>query len=219
MSCDGYNIIIDFDSTFVQTETLDELAVICNVDTAQKKAISDITHCTMSGSMSFQQALQERVHILSPSKQQMAKACEILGNKITPSFQKNKAFISQHAESIYIFSGGFTEIIVPIVAEFGIKAHHIFANDLIYNSRQQAIGVNDTLLLAQDLGKAQQLTELKLTQPVYAIGDGYTDYEMKSTGMVTSFYLFAENVLREKLKDLADSIIYSFDDFIKDRQS
>ena len=46
------------------------------------------------------------------------------------------------------------------------------------------------------------------------IGDGYTDYEIKKSGLASNFYAFIENINREKINQLSDKALNSFDDYI-----
>ena len=68
-SLNGKSLFIDFDSTFVKVETIDEIARITLQDNPNKnhivKKISDITNQAMSGQMDFPTALEQRLQILS----------------------------------------------------------------------------------------------------------------------------------------------------------
>ncbi len=46
------------------------------------------------------------------------------------------------------------------------------------------------------------------------IGDGYTDYEIKHSGLANKFYAFTENVERENVMDKADHVAPSLDEFL-----
>ena len=65
----GKSLFIDFDSTFVKVETIDEIARITLQDNPDKdhivKKISDITNQAMSGQMDFPTALEQRLQILT----------------------------------------------------------------------------------------------------------------------------------------------------------
>ena len=49
---------------------------------------------------------------------------------------------------------------------------------------------------------------------MYVIGDGYTDYEIKHSGLANKFYAFTENVERETITSKADHITPSLDEFL-----
>jgi D-3-phosphoglycerate dehydrogenase / 2-oxoglutarate reductase len=58
------------------------------------------------------------------------------------------------------------------------------------------------------------LKKLNLPGDIYVIGDGYTDYEIKHAGLANKFFAFTENVERENVKNKADHIAPSLDEFL-----
>ncbi len=210
--------IIDFDSTFTQVEALDELAKIVLKNNAAKEQIeqqiSEITNQAMNGQISFDQALSERIQLLTIHKNDIDSLIKVLKQKVSVSFIKNKDKIQLHQDSIYIVSGGFKEFIWPVVQEFGIQYSHVFANEFILNEQGFVTGYHQDNLLAQPQGKVQWAKKMNFQTKVVVIGDGYTDYEIREAGLASTFYLFAENIERKQLVDKADHIIYSIDDII-----
>ena len=64
-------LIIDFDSTFIKDETLDEIASIVSssdTDPYLKEKISNITNQAMEGKLDFKSALKQRVQMLKIHK-------------------------------------------------------------------------------------------------------------------------------------------------------
>ena len=49
-------------------------------------------------------------------------------------------------------------------------------------------------MLSRDGGKIRQLVLLDLDGPVYVLGDGYTDYQIREAGLANRFYAYTENV-------------------------
>ncbi len=127
--------------------------------------------------------------------------------KISPSILRNKDFFKKNAESIYILSGAFIEIVWPIVASFGIKRQHIFANRLLYDFESTIIDYDRLNPLAQDQGKVKVAQQLKLKDNVIVVGDGYTDYEIKAANLANTFVAFTENVTRDSVVNIADIVI------------
>ena len=197
-------LIIDFDSTFITGESLDELSkiVLKNYPDSAKhlNQIHELTRAGMEGKMPFDD---------------IAEVTQLLSEKITPSFKRNKKFIFDHAENILIISGGFREMIIPIVADYGIAPEHVFANEFIYDVNNCITEVNQENVMAQEGGKVSQAKALRLYGEIHVIGDGFTDYQLKAEGPATKFYAFVENVRRENICKLADGILSNFDDFIK----
>ena len=56
--------------------------------------------------------------------------------------------------------------------------------------------------------------KLKLKGEVFIIGDGITDYEMRSVGKASKFFAFTENVNRKQVVSKADQVIGTFDEFL-----
>jgi D-3-phosphoglycerate dehydrogenase / 2-oxoglutarate reductase len=210
--------IIDFDSTFTKVEAFDVLAEISLKDHPEqekiKKEIIAITNAGMNGSISFRESLEKRVALLGASKKHLPALIELLKSQVSESFKRNKEFFATFAENIYIVSNGFKEFIEPVVVEFGIKPANILANEFKFDAKGNVIGFDTENPLSANNGKVEQLKRLNLDGDVYVIGDGYTDYEIKNSGLANKFYAFTENVERENIMDKADHIAPSLDEFL-----
>lgn len=210
--------VIDFDSTFTQVEGLDELANIALAGSPQRenivKQIRELTETAMNGEMSFAEGLRRRIELLSANRSHIDTLVDFLRTKISDSFARNRAFLTEYADSIIILSSGFREFIVPIVTEMGLKAENVYANTFVFDDEDNIIGVDETNVLSQDKGKVKLIQSLNLEGEICAIGDGYTDYELRSSGLATRFYAFTENVERQKVVDVADHIVPSLDEFL-----
>ncbi|MFY7887281.1 MAG: phosphoglycerate dehydrogenase [Spirosomataceae bacterium] len=212
------NFVIDFDSTFTKVEGLDELAAIALAGNKDKDKIvgeiKSITDKGMLGEIGFADSLKARVALLPANRSHVDELIEFLMGQISPSFARNKEFISQNAEHIYIVSSGFKDFIVPVAVSMGIKAENVYANSFVYDAEGNITGFDDTCALSKDKGKVILLNELNLQGEIYAIGDGYTDYEMREAGLASKFFAFTENVERQKVVEKADEVVASFDEFL-----
>lgn len=210
--------IIDFDSTFAKIETLEELIAISLKGNKKKgeimKGIREITNSAMEGKISFAESLEKRVALMSSNKKDIETLVKFLKKNITPSFARNKKFLKEYGSNIYIFSGAFKEFVLPITTKFGIPEKNVFANTFLYDKRGKITGFDKKNLLAQKGGKVAQLKALKLEGEVFAIGDGYTDYELRESGLATKFFAFTENVSREAVVSKADHVVPTFDEFL-----
>tara|TARA_B100001750_G_scaffold139833_1_gene111383 strand:+ start:1999 stop:2661 length:663 start_codon:yes stop_codon:yes gene_type:complete len=211
-------IIIDFDSTFITEESLDELAKYKLRDQPDSQTmlnkIKSLTNAGMNGDIPFKQSLDERMEVLNLNRSDINSVSKILSECVTPSFTKNKSFFIENNNKIIILSGGFKELIVPIVDDFGILSSNVFANDFIYNSSEQITGINQDNIMSKNGGKVKQSKLLSIHGTVHVIGDGYTDYEIKLDGPATHFFAFTENVERKNICELADLTLSNFDDYI-----
>lgn len=210
--------IIDFDSTFTQVEALDILGEI-SLDGDPKagdklQAIKDITDRGMEGSVTFRESLEQRLEILQATKSQISDLVDALRKKVSKSFERNKEFLQENAEDIYIVSNGFKDFIIPIVGEFGIKKENVFANDFVYDEQGNIVDFNRENPLSKNNGKAETIKKIKLDGDIYVIGDGYTDYEIKASGLANKFYAFTENIHRDKVTSKADHVAPSLDEIL-----
>lgn len=210
--------LIDFDSTITQVEGLDELAAIAlksdpngEAKVAQIKALTDKG---MAGELSFSESLSQRLALLNANKSHVDILIEFLKENITESFHRNRSFLSQYADNILIISSGFKDFIVPIAEYLGLKPQNVYANTFIYNDEGDIIGIEQENPLSRTGGKIEVVKQLNLEGHISVIGDGFTDYEIKKSGLANRFYAFTENVERPAVIEVADFVIKSLDEFL-----
>ncbi|GAB4026499.1 phosphoglycerate dehydrogenase [Spirosoma koreense] len=210
--------IIDFDSTFTKVEALDVLGEISLVGRPDRNDVLDqikaITDRGMSGEISFTESLNLRLNLLKAHRDQLPALIENLMGKISDSFQRNKEFLTENADHIYVVSNGFREFIVPIVTTLGVRDEHVFANTFVFDETGAIIGFDPENPLSANGGKSQVIRNLNLDGEVYVIGDGYTDYEIRASGLANRFYAFTENVMRPRVVEKADYVAPSLDEFL-----
>jgi D-3-phosphoglycerate dehydrogenase / 2-oxoglutarate reductase len=210
-------IVIDFDSTLTKVEGLDELARIALGPKAVETvaAIRAITDRGMAGELSMSESLKQRILLLKANKTHVLELVEFLKTQISDSFLRNRAFFKEHAHDVLIVSGGFKDFIDPVAATLGIDASQVYANTFVYDAQGNIIGVDETNFLANDAGKVRLLESLKLDPAtVHCIGDGFTDSEPRTAGLVAQFYAFIENIERPSVTAIADHIITTFDEYL-----
>lgn len=212
------NYIIDFDSTFTKVEALDVLGEISLIGRPDRddvlNQIKAITDRGMSGEISFTESLDLRLNLLKAHRDQLPALIETLMGKISDSFQRNKQFLTENSEHIYVVSNGFKEFIVPIVTSLGVLEGNVFANTFVFDETGAIIGFDRENPLSANGGKSQIIKNLNLDGEVYVIGDGYTDYEIRAAGLANRFYAFTENVMRPRVVEKADHIAPSLDEFL-----
>ncbi|OGM21150.1 3-phosphoglycerate dehydrogenase [Candidatus Woesebacteria bacterium RIFCSPHIGHO2_01_FULL_38_9b] len=210
--------IIDFDSTFVKVESLDKLAEIAlkggpNYFKITNK-ISEITKKGMNGEITFPVSLKKRLMLFKANRKHIDLLIKVLKKNITPSVKRNKEFFRKYKDRIYIISGGFKEYIYPVFKSFGISESHILANEFTYDNKDFITGFKADNLLSQTGGKVKQIRALNLSGEIYVIGDGFSDFELKKSGDANKFFVFCENVAREKVINSADYVLPNFDEFL-----
>lgn len=210
--------IIDFDSTFVQVESLELLAEVALEGKRNKDKIVDkmkkITVDGMTGKIPYEKSLSSRIKLFSAKKKDIEKVTKLLKKRITASITRNREFFKKYKNQIYIISGGFKEYINPLFTPYGIPQEHILANTFKFDKRGNITGFDTTNALAHSGGKVTQIKSLSLKGKIYVIGDGYTDYEIKKEGLADKFFVFCENIKREAVADKADYLLPNFDEFL-----
>ncbi len=215
---DNKTFIIDFDSTFIQVETLDELAATALEGKPDRpeivEKISEITRLGMEGRIPFDESLRRRIALLTAEKSHVQKLTKRLKHKISPSIKRNKSFFKKHGKKILILSGGFKEIVIPIVKSYGIPEKNVFANTFIFSKSGQISGFDKKNPLSKEGGKLELIKSLNLTDEIYVLGDGHTDYQLKEAGLAHKFFAFTENVKRESVVEKADREAPNFEEFL-----
>jgi len=216
-SMDQY-FIIDFDSTFTQVEALDELARISLKNHPDREKIYEqieaLTNASMEGRLSFSQSLEERVKLLQANREHLKQLITHLKKKVSTSFSRNTIFFRNHQDEVLIVSGGFKEFIIPVVTEYFIKKENIYANTFVFDEEGNITGYDRENPLSQEGGKVKLLKQLNLPGDIYGIGDGYSDFQLKESGMIKKFFAFTENIERKSVAEKADHITPSFDEFL-----
>lgn len=214
----GNYYIIDFDSTFISVEALDELAKVAfKNDPAKESKIAEfaaITDRAMSGELSFADALRKRIAMLRAGRDDVERTVKLISRKVSKSVIRNKPFFRKNRDRIIIVSGGFREIILPITDKFGIPHENVYANSLTFDASGFITGFDARNILSKNNGKIEQIRKLRLKGTINVIGDGYTDYELKKAGIAHRFFAFTENVERRTVADNADHIAPSIDEIL-----
>lgn len=214
----GRKYVFDFDSTLTRVEALDVLAEITLQGKSNReeiiKEIQNITNLGIDGDISFTESLERRIKLLHAHKNDLTGLVEELRQKISKSIAANKEFFHNFSDDIYVISCGFKEFIDPIVAEYNIAPHRVFANTFKFDAEGNIIGFDEANVLATHNGKIQCLKNLDLQGEVQVIGDGYSDYVMREAGIADKFFAYTENVHREKAASNADHITPNLDEFL-----
>lgn len=217
------NIICDFDGTLVDGESLNLYydSVLGDDDPKKLKKIEEFEEITSSGmnhGKPFCESLRRRIELLIREKARSYHIEEVirsLRKSISKSFLANRDFIRAHREQFYVISGGFREIILPLLEDFLIPREHVRGNTFVFDGEGYLTGFDENNVLAQNKGKVAAVSQLNL-EPyyTYVIGDGYTDYEIKSHHKACKFFAYTENVFHPKAVEAADYVIKSFDEFL-----
>merc|ERR1712003_47581 len=112
-------------------------------------------------------------------------------------------------------SGGFRSMIRPVAEQLFIPTDHVFANELLFDEKGAYAGFSHDEPTSDSGGKARAVTEIMRrfsVNKVAMVGDGATDMEAKPPARLTVG--FGGNVVRDKVKALADVYVYDFQPLI-----
>lgn len=167
-------ICVDMDSTFIQTECIDELADRHGVG-AEVRAV---TEAAMRGEMDFRESFRRRVALLEGLDASVEE--DILRTlPITEGADRLFSTLKQCGYKIAILSGGFTFVGRYLQQKFGID--YVYANELEVRDGKftgRYLGdVVDADRKAMLLEMIAQMEGIDLRQ-VIAVGDGANDLKM-----------------------------------------
>lgn len=174
----------DVDSTFIQQEAIELLAAKAGV----LERVSEITGSAMRGELDFEQSLRARVSLLKGLPE---SALTQVQQEITLTDGAEDLVNTLHAKghSVALVSGGFIDIIDPIIRALSIKYY-----------KANKLEILDGFLTGQLLGpiidraaKGAALQEFSTASAValentVAIGDGANDLDMMAiAGLSVAF--------------------------------
>ena len=179
-------ICFDMDSTLIQTECIDELAMRAGVG----DKVNEITERAMRGEIDFKESFKERVALLKGLDVSVMK--DIAENlPITEGVDRLMEVLKRYGYKIAILSGGFTYFGEYLQRKYGID--YMYANELEVDENGKLTGnyvgeIVDGHRKAELLKLIAQVEKVNLAQTI-AVGDGANDLPMISeAGLGIAFH-------------------------------
>ena len=179
-------ICFDMDSTLIQTECIDELAMRAGVG----DKVKEITERAMRGEIDFKESFKERVALLKGLDVSVMKdSAENL--PITEGVDRLMEVLKRYGYKIAILSGGFTYFGEYLQRKYGID--YMYANELEVDENGKLTGnyvgeIVDGHRKAELLKLIAQVEKVNLAQTI-AVGDGANDLPMISeAGLGIAFH-------------------------------
>ena len=165
---------LDVDSTFIQQEAIELLAAKAGA----LDEVSRITTAAMRGELDFAQSLIARVALLQGLSEDVIAQVQ---DEVTLTDGAAELVAALHQEGHYVslVSGGFTNILQPIVDKLKIDFYRANTLEIIDGQLTgKVIGsIVDRAAKAQALREFAQACSVELSNTV-AIGDGANDLDM-----------------------------------------
>ena len=179
-------ICFDMDSTLIQTECIDELAMRAGVG----DKVKEITERARRGESDFKESFKERVALL---KGLDVSVMQDIAEKlpITEGVDRLMAVLKRYGYKIAILSGGFTFFGEYLQRKYGID--YMYANELEIDDNGKLTGnyvgeIVDGHRKAELLKLIAQVEKVNLAQTI-AVGDGANDLPMISeAGLGIAFH-------------------------------
>lgn len=212
-------VCFDIDCTVAKNDQLDLLADFMGVG----EQVAAITNSAMDGSMSLEEALEQRLAVINctPADIQGFLKAHPAESRLTPGAKELIQQLQRRGVAVYLISGGFRELCLPIVRALGVPPKNLFANRMNWQVDDDT-GM-PTKLVGFDLreptghqgGKPLAIARLRELFPyetVVMVGDGITDLEaVQETGGADMFVGFGGVVAREVVMQAADWFVTDFD--------
>lgn len=213
-----YVIAFDFDSTLVSVEGLDELFTRSVADdpagSARVAEFARITDEGMAGKIPAEESLARRLAVLRADRRLVGEVGFEIATCLTPSVERHLGFFRENAGRIYVLSGGFEELILPTLARIGIAPEYLLAHRFSYGPGGGVTGLDPGTAMAGG-GKPAAIRRIPRDRgPVWMVGDGATDLELRTLGLVDRFVAFTENRRRDRVVRAADAAADSMEALI-----
>jgi len=174
-------VVLDVDSTFIRQEAIELLAAKADV----LDQVSLITESAMRGELDFEQSLRARVALLKGLPESVISQVQ-KEITLTDGAEDLVATLHSRGHSVALVSGGFIDIIEPMIRDLSIKYYKA-------NKLEIAGGLLTGDLVGPIIDRAAKATALHefvtasgvAIENTVAIGDGANDLDMMAAAGVS----------------------------------
>jgi len=213
LECDA--VAFDVDSTVVVTEGIDLLAKCFNVG----KEVAALTTAAMNGGVKFQDAMRDRLNLMAANNMTRKSLEECIKTEGKPVYSKGVLeFVKRlHARGVHVYlvSGGFRNMILPIAKDMNIPEDRVYANTILFKNDGSYKGFDQSAPTSRDGGKPKALKTIAKKggyKTMIMVGDGATDLQARPPAKV--FIGYGGVTVREKVKAGADWFVMGFNEVL-----
>lgn len=213
-------VCFDVDCTITVNDTLDLLAEFMGVG----EAVAELTSKAMDGTMNLEESLDERLKIINCKPTDIKKFLKAHPpeSRLTKGIVSLVKSLHNRGISVYMITGGFREVCLPIAEHLGIPKDKVFANRMLWQwdddtmEPTRLVGFDMSEPTARNQGKPQAIASIRQKYPynaVVMIGDGITDLEaVQVTGGADLFIGYGGIVERPAVEAAADWFVTDYSD-------
>jgi len=165
---------LDVDSTFIQQEAIELLAAKAGV----LEQVATITASAMRGELDFEQSLRARVALLNGLPESMIGEVQ-KEISLTDGAQELVATLHDRGHSVSLVSGGFLDIIEPMIKAMSIKYYKANKLEIVAGVLTGGLigPIIDRAAKGEALNEFASASGVSIENTV-AIGDGANDLDM-----------------------------------------
>ncbi|KAG2432760.1 hypothetical protein HYH02_012893 [Chlamydomonas schloesseri] len=210
-------VCFDVDCTITVNDGLDLLAEFMGV----KDEVEELTNKAMDGTMSLTRSLEERLNLINCSPDDIRRFIKAYPpqSRLAPGIKELIKALQKRGVAVYLISGGFRELLLPIAAYLGIPKDRVFANRMHWQWDDETgmptklVGFDISEPTARNQGKPEAIARIRETNPyntVVMIGDGITDLEAVQTSGGADLFI-GSGVVVEREAVVAEAEWYVYD--------
>jgi len=215
-------VCFDVDCTITKQDTLDLLSEFMEI----KDEVEELSKKAADGTMNLTDAMEERLARLACTPEDIKRfmLAHPPKDRLVPGVENLINALRTRGVEVFLVSGGFREVALPIAEHLGIPTKNLFCNSMCWDLddkgqpiRLKGFDMNHPATHAQ--GKPQAIARIRRQYPynnVVMIGDGITDQEaVEATGGADIFICYGGVVERQNVASRSDWFVRSYDDLMR----
>lgn len=187
------SLILDFDSTLVTCESLDEILARALVGKPAVVArIRQITSAGMEGRIPFAESLKQRLALATPKLADVLAFGEEMRRLVTPGMDGLVQRFHDQGDEVWVVSSAIRESMLPVGRLLAIPEERILGATFLWDDDGTCLGVDEGDPFC--VSKAEGVRELAeaWSPPRIGVGDGMSDYALYEERLVDHFIAFTK---------------------------
>jgi phosphoserine phosphatase len=189
-------VFFDVDSTLVTIEGIDVLA-------GRNPEIESLTEAAMNGSLSIDEVYARRLHVIRPTRKQIAGLAEQYLHNIVPFAEQTVRQLLEAGVDVHFVTAAIEQAVWPLAAHMGLERRALHAVPLQFDNQGKYRDFDRSALPARSGGKEAVVLDVRARShgPAMFVGDGMTDLEAKEA--VDLFVGFGGVRIRDRVREEA----------------